>query len=1007
MRLQDFLQRVVPWPTLGGDGELRGWVNVVTLKNVSGQRSVPGPSRAFQTVGALLKGLPWLAGEQRDVYFCLTMQSQAEQREGKNGYVYHTAIRKQENAVSVKSLWMDVDVKPAHPDKGYPSFDAALRAVVDFHRGIGLPPPSIMVKSGGGLHVYWTFDRPLTVEEWLPLAERLKAAQIYHKLKSDAFVTDDAARILRVPGTVNSKNGSTVEVFWDQGPDYDLADLDKPLAPFAKYVVTRAVSAAVGTLPETFRGAKPPKLNTPMEIGDEGVEKIELRDPRPIINGCQFLKAAFATGGEKLIEPQWDLTCLSGVFMEKGREIAHAMARKHPDYTQESTDDKYDRKEAWVLNDGGGPPTCATIRNTGWDCTSCPLFGKIKSPLTIRPEFQAPPRAADSDEELAKEQLIPARFTIINGYVHALVWDPKEKKSEPVQLFENKLSDPDTYKGSMFGFTATLGVNPPVRVNISKADIGAQGMMSVLQGQGLTPCLGNANITHHIKVFLMSWMSRLEHFRAMNNAKNLGWVDSIKEDQKEGFVYGGFMYPVSGKKPTPVGYSDPKIEKDYSPRGSIAPWVTAANITMEQRRPDLHLILAGAFAGPLAYFSGQKGLMIMAFGESGAGKTTASLTSAAVWGHPIRSRLVVDSTPNHFSHKLGKVVSLPVYWDELREKKDLQHLAESMFSSTMGGEKGRLKRNLTLQESGEWATMLVASANHSLYDHIVTSKMDTGAAMYRVFEYEVDPVNVKEDSKHDHYYVDRLTNALETNFGVVGHEYIKYLVPRVAELRARIEERGREFDRVVSLRRAERFWSKVASTIIVGAELCNEMHIEGLIPFDIPLMTEFMSRTVATMRGRVVEETKTENDPCDTLTRFLKAHIQNILITDIAPDLNRKGGGTGRPAPVNILSRGHQFNKYPVYAQFIKDYNILRVDRKKFEEWASDYEIPCNPVYKALQKIHGMTRKRLSLGAGTGLTVGQEYVCEIPIGPMSPWRDLLSSWVPDDDDAPMVASGTP
>lgn len=82
---------------------------------------------------------------------------------------------------------------------------AALSA---FIKATGLPTPTL-VNSGGGLHVYWPLTRDVTVDEWKPVARSLKQLCTKQVLHADPSVTTDAARILRVPGTNNFKNGQS------------------------------------------------------------------------------------------------------------------------------------------------------------------------------------------------------------------------------------------------------------------------------------------------------------------------------------------------------------------------------------------------------------------------------------------------------------------------------------------------------------------------------------------------------------------------------------------------------------------------------------------------------------------------------------------------------------------------------------------------------------------------------------------------------------------------------
>ena len=77
-------------------------------------------------------------------------------------------------------------------------------ALASFLKPVGLQP-SIIVKSGGGIHIHFTLSRALTRNEWEPHAHSLAEAGKRHGLKADYQVTIDSARLLRIPGTQNNK----------------------------------------------------------------------------------------------------------------------------------------------------------------------------------------------------------------------------------------------------------------------------------------------------------------------------------------------------------------------------------------------------------------------------------------------------------------------------------------------------------------------------------------------------------------------------------------------------------------------------------------------------------------------------------------------------------------------------------------------------------------------------------------------------------------------------------
>lgn len=92
-----------------------------------------------------------------------------------------------ETATSAGALWADFD-------------NITDTSTVEARiRGAGLPQPSITVKSGQGLHAYWLLDKRAPAGTVVPAVKALAVA-----LGSDTQVCD-AARIMRLPGSLNHK----------------------------------------------------------------------------------------------------------------------------------------------------------------------------------------------------------------------------------------------------------------------------------------------------------------------------------------------------------------------------------------------------------------------------------------------------------------------------------------------------------------------------------------------------------------------------------------------------------------------------------------------------------------------------------------------------------------------------------------------------------------------------------------------------------------------------------
>ena len=138
-------------------------------------------------------------GGRFDVYFGVALQAEK-------------ATRGRGTARSVSLIpiaWLDLDIGDHGAGKRYfPTEEAALKFVKT------LPvQPSVITRTGGGLHVFWKFDEPIE--------DREDAARIINGWQSficaqtefDIDDTSDLARVLRIPGTTNTKyENTTVEV---------------------------------------------------------------------------------------------------------------------------------------------------------------------------------------------------------------------------------------------------------------------------------------------------------------------------------------------------------------------------------------------------------------------------------------------------------------------------------------------------------------------------------------------------------------------------------------------------------------------------------------------------------------------------------------------------------------------------------------------------------------------------------------------------------------------------
>ncbi|QOZ23135.1 hypothetical protein XH93_05275 [Bradyrhizobium sp. CCBAU 51753] len=405
------------------------WINVhVNAKNNEPAKNGGKPwvvGWPFKTVDEVLNCISWVksTADFFNVWVCMSQQRDVTPRPGKAP----KALRKAMNATALKAIWIDCDVKSGDP-KHYDTVSDALDALDAFRGKVGLPFPSMTVNSGGGLHVYWVSDAPLSPDEWRPYAEGLKALLLRECVKCDTGLTTDIARILRVPDTFNHKYNPPRKVeLLHSGAAYnftrDLALLTKAVAVTA--TVTAAPPAKRGIfVPATEEGGgatfdAPDAAFGMLDATDTALQAgcERLVDPRPIFakDGCPWLREALRTGGRDYGQPQWNLSVLCTVFMENGNTIAHEISKGHATYTQADTQGQYERKVADRRDRGVGYPSCAAIADAGSEhCKACPHQSRIKSPLHLVdfPHQTTAPNEAD-DPALTPCWVDPLEFSLV------------------------------------------------------------------------------------------------------------------------------------------------------------------------------------------------------------------------------------------------------------------------------------------------------------------------------------------------------------------------------------------------------------------------------------------------------------------------------------------------------------------------------------------------------------------------------------------------------------------
>jgi hypothetical protein len=316
-----------------------------------------------------------------------------------NGLVSHEALEKQIQDLSTRPLNVFYAVGSyAGPNRKDPiakrvvfldldgkDFDGsipnALRALTRFVDATGLPPPSIYVHSGRGVHVYWCLDRDVPVAEWEAVADALKAKCKELEFPADPSATADPARVLRVPGTLNRKGATPLpcRVLSDNGSTYPLERISqqlgiKPLAGSKAKLAALAKNDDLYTKPQ-YKDLKADDVRAMLESID--LPQLNSRDDWiTILCGIQ----------------DW------GKKSEESWEIFHEWCKTQPGYSDVGT-----VRREWDSFSPGGGVTVGTLVKRALDAGYVPPgTPEPVAPASLSEQLDATPSVGDDEPRVER-----------------------------------------------------------------------------------------------------------------------------------------------------------------------------------------------------------------------------------------------------------------------------------------------------------------------------------------------------------------------------------------------------------------------------------------------------------------------------------------------------------------------------------------------------------------------------------------------------------------------------
>lgn len=870
------------------------------------------------------------------------------------------AIRKINNIVSFKSIYLDLDVKPG----GYATTDDAYDALDDFIDKAGLPAPTMEVLSGtGGVHVYWCTKDPMPVDAWSALARGLRDAAIAYGLKFDPQITVNAAGILRPPGTWNHKRIPPLPVVLDETTSFHQYDYQQLVQALKGYVgvvpgirLATSQQPAAGSYTLNFTENVPGA--PPVPIDAVAVE-------------CGVIADILDRGGAGDAEPLWNLALYLASFTSNPADAAHALSDGDSRYVPAETDAKLQEKiMARASNQAAGWPQCSSFSPLHAACQTCPHFAAGKSPLN----FARPPVVQQQIQQMITTQAASADVLMPNDYwrdqstKHVWTTIDTEKGVINVDVLGQPVIDAgiDPTTGDLVVRTNISGNDRWGSVHISGNMQPVSAMQALAKGTGIFVMPHNHK---HARDFLVAWMTRLQEAKLKMEPANLGWTKDGK-----GFTFGDKTY---FEKSTDIAFRGSTPDARFEPAGELKPWQDAMRLVYGN--PPLEAVVASAFAAPLVALTGSNSLVLSVFSHlSGVGKSTAMQLAQAVWGNPRTAMSSLDDTYNSVSKKVADLNSLPCYWDELRTQKDLDEIVKLVFQVTQGKSKSRLNRDATAQAVGSFTTMFAVASNYGLTDTIYSNTDATEAGGLRLFEIEAGPLSgaIKDFESR------QLVIPLASNYGNAGARYAAFLAQNKVGIRQAVTAQGVELAERYSLSPKERFWAMTVTTLLLGAQLSNRC---GLTSFDVPALTAFLGQELQRQRLIMKQQAHTTLSDPEAVKSLIGDMIsecrgKNVIFTD------KINYGAGKPQPARLIDTDVS-KLQDVWIQKGVEDERIRLRLKPFNKWLRDHHQHPNDVRRKLEAFYFVSQNKSMIGAGV------PFLDIAAIAGRSDCLDLTPRWI--------------
>ena len=827
--------------------------------------------------------------------------------------------RKADNVKNIRSFFLDLDCGPS---KEYATQKDALTDLSRFCKTLSLPKP-VMVSSGNGVHVYWLLSESVIVDDWLPVATRLKKLCVEHKLLADPVVTADVARILRVPNTHNYKNGVAKDVSFIGVPTNDLVDFDQ----FSELLGGDSIPVPKTMTPNSVASLFRENSDTEFKIILSKTVKG---------NGCEQIKNIIQNR-ENISEPMWRAgLSIAKACTDSGKAI-DLMSKGHAGYDEKLTEEKV----AGIK----GPYSCKLFEEYNPDgCTNCKHKGKITNPLALGRVIKQAPSVSDIPDYPAPY------FRGANGGIYVRVRDA-DGEEEHRQIYHNDLYVVRRIRDVELGEAIVMRLHlPKDGVREFTVPLTAVTSKEELRKQLSMQGIAVARMDELMQ-YTTTWVNELQSQSEADEAhRQFGWSN----DECKSFILGNQEIFKDRVDFNPPSSQTVGLFPSFEPKGSLEKWKETLNF-YNRDNFELHQFVVGtSFGSPLMQFLpiNCAGLHIHSK-ESGVGKTTAMFAGVSVWGDPEDLVLQEEDTYNTKMNRGEIYHNLPLYIDELTNTsgKELSNLA---YQLTGGRQRGRMSANSNTERArgNAWKLLAVTTGNTSIVERISMTKAMPKAEAQRILECRVSRIHFDTKGETDKFSAD-----IKNNYGHAGKVYIQYIMSNLDAVITLLEEVQEAVDRKAHLTAENRYWSVLATTTIVGLIMAKRA---GLIQYDTSKVFSWIIERLKENKRQVADMSISVEE---TLNDYIHEHWSNVLWIKSTDDLRKQDGD------VTSLVIPEALPRVKLVARYETDLKRAYLIPKPLKAWCGEQQINYNSFVSDLITKLGAVRSKTRLSKGTHMNL--------------------------------------